>query len=68
MISGITSETGYLYGTITAKKPLRGTISGESGLTGKVSVSVRDVPYYETSNSAGGITVYIGKEIVNNGL
>lgn len=50
------------------EKTLSGTISVERGLTGKVSVSVRDVPYYETSNESGGITVYIGKEVVNHGI
>lgn len=59
MIMGITSNA-----EIT---PLKGTISAEGSLTGKVSVSVRDVPYYETSNDSGGSTVYIGKEVVNNG-
>lgn len=68
MISGVTSEIKNLTGTITAKKTLSGSISEDGSLKGKVSVSVRDVPYYETSNSSGGTTVYIGKEIVNNGL
>lgn len=67
MISGTTSEIENLTGTITAQKTLSGTVSGESGLYGKVSVSVRDVPYYETSNTSGGTTVYIGKEVINNG-
>lgn len=48
--------------------PLQGTISTEGSLTGTVSVSVRDVPYYETDNPYGGTTVYIGKEVVNNGI
>lgn len=67
MISGSTSEIQNLTGTITAQKTLSGTIGGKSDLQGKVSVSVRDVPYYETSNISGGTTVYIGKEVVNNG-
>lgn len=68
MISGVTSEIKNLTGIITAEKILSGSISEDGSLKGKVSVSVRDVPYYETSNSSGGTTVYIGKEIVNNGL
>lgn len=68
MISGITSEIKNLSGKIAAEKTLNGSISGDGSLIGKVSVSVRDVPYYETSNVSGGTTVYIGKEIVNNGI
>lgn len=67
MLSGTTSEIKNLTGTITTEKSLQGSVSGKSELTGQVSVSVRDVPYYETSNSSGGITVYIGKEVVNHG-
>lgn len=57
MILGIASEITNLSGIITTEKTL----------TGKISVSVRDVPYYETENVFGGTTVYIGKELVNNG-
>lgn len=67
MISGTTSEIENLTGVITAQKTLSGTVSGESGLYGKISVSVRDVPYHEIPNASGGTTVYIGKEVVNNG-
>lgn len=67
MLKGETSETQNLYGTLTAAPPMTGVISGRSSLTGKVSVAVRDVPYWETSNCAGGITVYIGKEVTQNG-
>lgn len=68
MISGVTSKIENLTGTITARKSLKASISTRKDLIGKISVSVKDVPYFETSNSAGGITVYIGKEIVNNGV
>lgn len=68
MISGVTSEIKNLTGKIIAEKALNGSISGEGSLIGKVSVSVRDVPYYETTNPSGGTTVYIGKEITNNGI
>lgn len=68
MISGVTSEIKNLTGKITAEKALNGSISGEGSLIGKVSVSVRDVPYYETANPSGGTTVYIGNEITNNGI
>lgn len=68
MISGLASKIENLTGTITAKKSLEASLNAEKGLIGKVSLSVKDVPYFETSNSAGGITVYIGKEIVNNGV
>lgn len=65
MISGVTSETSNLTGTITAQKTLSGSLNADSTLTGKVSVSVRAVPYFETPNVSGGTTVFIGKEIVN---
>lgn len=68
MISGIASEIKNLSGKITEERTLNGSISGEGSLIGKVSVSVRDVPYYETTNPYGGTTVYIGKEITNNGI
>lgn len=67
MISGTASKIGNLSGNITAKETLNGYINRVGGLTGKVSVSVKDVPYYETSNDSGGTTVYIGKEVVDNG-
>lgn len=68
MISGVTSGIKNLSGKITAEETLKASISGSESLIGNISVSVRDVPYYETDNSSGGITVYIGKEIVNNGI
>lgn len=68
MISGLTSDINNLYGSVTAKKALTGSISAKENLIGTVSVSVKDVPYYETSNSSGGLTVYIGKEVPNYGL
>lgn len=63
MISGTTSEIQNLSGRIVAEKSLSGSISGDGTLSGSVSVSVRDVPYYETSNTSGGITAYIAKEV-----
>lgn len=30
-------------------------------------IVVKEIPYYETSNSAGGDTVYIGSEVMING-
>lgn len=68
MISGTTSETSKLSGGITVTGPITGELSENKGLTGKLSVSVMDVPYYETSNPQGGTTVYIGKVVANNGL
>lgn len=68
MISGITSKCeGAMSGTISAISKLSGSINGSSKLHGKASVSVKDVPYYETSNDSGGTTIYIGKEVVQNG-
>ena len=31
------------------------------------NITVTKIPYYETSNSAGGDTVYIGSEVMING-
>lgn len=33
----------------------------------KNNIIVKEIPYYETSNSAGGDTVYIGSEVMING-
>lgn len=63
MIPGYISKTNNLSGRISAPTSLKGNISADPSLKGSVSVSVRDVPYYETSNSSGGSTVYIGKEV-----
>lgn len=30
-------------------------------------ITIKKIPYYETSNSAGGDTVYIGSEVMING-
>lgn len=56
-----------LIGTSSDIKNLTGTISADGSLRGELSVSVIDVPYYETSNEYGGTTVYIGKEVVDRG-
>lgn len=68
MISGKMSESNNLSGTITSKRTLNGSISSNKGITGKISVSVRHVPYNETSNMSGGTTVYIAKEVMDDGL
>lgn len=68
MIEGSTSKIEDLTGTLTASKlGVTGVLNAEEGLIGKVSVSVKDVPYYETTNSSGGTTVYIAKEVMKNG-
>lgn len=33
----------------------------------KNNIIVKEIPYYETSNSAGGETIYIGSEVITNG-
>ncbi len=68
MISGMKSISETLTGSLTAIEPLRGDISKNGGLFGELSVSIQEVPYYETSNEQGGITVYIGKVVTDNGL
>ena len=32
------------------------------------NVVISEVPYYETSNNADGVTVYIAKEVENDGI
>lgn len=51
-----------------AVEGLNGTVTGESDLSGNLSISTVDVPYYEVSNNKGGVTVYIGGEVPTNGL
>ncbi len=71
MLSGVTSnQNESMFGILSANpsSSMTGRISGQSELFGIVSVSVKDVPYYETDNDSGGITVYIGSEVVDNGV
>lgn len=56
-----------LDGIIRDEEKLSGIISPNVTICGKLGVSVRDVPFYETKNEAGGTTVYISKEVVDNG-
>lgn len=56
MLDGIVFD-GTIYGKII-ETPTIG---------GKMVVSVRDVPFYETNNESGGTTVYISREVMDNG-
>lgn len=68
ILSGTTSLFGNLTGIITEEATITGTIKPDSGLYGNMSVSTASVPYYETSNDFGGTTVFIGREVINNGV
>ena len=52
-----------LSGFTSAECTLVGNMSCADGLTGKMSVVIAKVPYWETSNSSNGMTVYITKEV-----
>lgn len=57
-----------ITGQISQVEPcLTGKISAEPTLIGKLIVSVMEVPYYEISNESGGSTVYIAREVIDNG-
>ncbi len=57
-----------IKGYASTDESMTGYISAVPGFTGKISVSVKEVPYYETQNQAGGTTVYIGSEVIDNGV
>ena len=52
-----------LSGFISTECTLVGKMSCADGLTGKMSVVITKVPYWETSNSSNGTTAYIAKEV-----
>ena len=52
-----------LSGFISAECTLVGNVSCTGELTGKMSVAITKVPYWETSNSSNGMTAYIAKEV-----
>lgn len=58
LISDIT-----LTGSLSPDVVLGGSLSSQGVLTGSLSASGTQVPYYEVTNNAGGITAYIGNEV-----
>lgn len=57
-------EYGSATGKITPALPsLSGELSPVDILVGTLTVSTKEILYWETSNQSGGTTVYIGKEV-----
>lgn len=67
MLDGIVLDEEKLSGNISPDKTIHGKIIETPIIEGKIIVSVRDVPIYETKNEAGGTTVYISREVMDNG-
>lgn len=67
MLDGIVLDEEKLTGNISPDKTIYGKIIETPTIEGKMVVSVRDVPFYETSNESGGTTVYISREVMDNG-
>ena len=67
MLDGIVLDEEKLTGNISLDKTIYGKIIKTPTIEGKIVVSVRDVPFYETTNESGGTTVYISREVMDNG-
>lgn len=67
MLDGIVLDEEKLSGNISPDKTIYGKIIETPIIEGKIVLSVRDVPFYETKNEAGGTTVYISREVMDNG-
>ena len=67
MLDGVVLDDEKLTGNISLDKTIYGKIIETPTIEGKMVVSVRDVPFYETNNESGGTTVYISREVMDNG-
>lgn len=67
MLIGMIPEEEKMTVVLKAEKPLIATINPRPQLEGKMIVSTRDVPIFETTNPSGGETVYIAREVLDNG-
>ena len=67
MLDGVVLDEEKLTGNISPDKTIYGKIIETPIIEGKIVVSVRDVPFYETNNESGGTTVYISREVMDNG-
>lgn len=63
-LSMVLPQYDYYEGeTVVIPKGHEGTILETAGKTMRSDVMVTEVPYFETSNEAGGETVYIAREV-----
>ena len=67
MLDGVVLDEEKLTENISPNKTNYGKIIETPTIEGKIVVSVRDVPFYETKNEFGGTTVYISREVMDNG-
>ena len=67
MLDGVVLDEEKLTGNISPDKAIYGKVIETPTIEGKIVVSVRDVPFYETTNEFGGTTVYISREVMDNG-
>ena len=67
MLDGVVLDEEKLTGNISPDKTIYGKIIETPIIEGKIVVSVRDVPFFETKNDFGGTTVYISREVMDNG-
>ena len=67
MLDGVVLDEEKLTGNISPDKTIYGKVIETPIIEGKIVVSVRDVPFYETTNEFGGTTVYISREVMDNG-
>ena len=62
-------ETGGSVGNIklqsksASPSPEQQMVTPDAGYYGLSDVTIKPIPYYEVSNTGGGDTVYIGKEL-----
>lgn len=64
---GVVPEDENLTAILAVEKPLIGAVMATPQISGSMMVSTKDVPFYETANDFGGETVYIAREVINNG-
>ena len=59
MLDGVVLDEEKLTGNISPDKTIYGKVIETPTIEGKIVVSVRDVPFFETTNEFGGTTVTI---------
>lgn len=67
MLIGMLPEEEKLTVMMRIEKPLIATLKPRPQLEGRMIVSTKEVPFFETSNPSGGSTVYIAREVLDNG-
>lgn len=63
----IIGDVEYYTGAYTVTPKTTGQYLATRDKMMSDDVTIKEIPYYETSNVSGGNTVYIGKEIEING-